>query len=105
MGSSNPCRWRGDGLHHHGDGMVFGRWFFLLCVFWPVTCQSDMSYQRFRGVTKWPTQACTIPNGVSVWSSTCTIFLSAYLFCLSVSVPYVARWSTISTTLWCNFLK
>jgi hypothetical protein len=25
MGSSNPCRWRGDGLHHHGDGMVFGR--------------------------------------------------------------------------------
>jgi hypothetical protein len=23
MGSSNPCRWRGERLHHHG--MVFGR--------------------------------------------------------------------------------
>ena len=20
MGSSNPCRWRGERLHHHGDG-------------------------------------------------------------------------------------
>ena len=21
MGSSNPCRWRGERLHHHGDGV------------------------------------------------------------------------------------
>ncbi len=26
-----------------------------------MTCQSDTPYLRFRGVTKWPTQACTIP--------------------------------------------
>ena len=33
----------------------------FLCVFWLVTCQSDVSYLSFRGVTKWATQACTIP--------------------------------------------
>jgi hypothetical protein len=33
----------------------------LLCVFWLVTCQWDASYLRFRGVTKCPTQACTMP--------------------------------------------
>ncbi len=27
----------------------------FLCVFWLVTCQSDISYLHFRGVTKWPT--------------------------------------------------
>jgi hypothetical protein len=21
VGSSNPCRWRGERLHHHGDGV------------------------------------------------------------------------------------
>ena len=31
----------------------------FLCGFWLVTRQSDVSYLRFRGVTKWPTQACT----------------------------------------------
>ncbi len=27
MGSLNPCRWswRGERLHHHGDGGLFGR--------------------------------------------------------------------------------
>jgi hypothetical protein len=34
----------------------------FLCVFWLVTCLSDASYLRFRGVTKCPTQACTIPK-------------------------------------------
>ena len=33
----------------------------FLCIFWLVTCQSDVSYLSFRGVTKWATQACTIP--------------------------------------------
>jgi hypothetical protein len=28
-----------------------------------MTRQSDTSILRFRGVTKWPTQACTIPGG------------------------------------------
>ena len=32
----------------------------FLCSFWLVTHQSNTSYLRFRGVTKWPTQACTI---------------------------------------------
>ena len=36
----------------------------FLYGFWLVTCQSNVSYLRFRGVTKCPTQACTIP-GVS----------------------------------------
>jgi hypothetical protein len=35
----------------------------FLCGFWLVTRQSDASYLRFRGVTKCPTQACTIPVG------------------------------------------
>ena len=34
----------------------------FLCSFWLVTRQSDTSCLRFRGVTKWPTQACTIPG-------------------------------------------
>ena len=48
-------------------------WWFLLyylcflCGFWLVTRQLDKSYQRFRGVTKWATQACTIPPGGSLW--------------------------------------
>jgi len=33
----------------------------FLCGFWLVTCQSDKSYIRFRGVTNWATQACTTP--------------------------------------------
>ena len=42
--------------------MVFGRWLCFLCVFFLlVTHQLDTSYLRFRGVTKCPTQACTIP--------------------------------------------
>ena len=42
-------------------------WWYLvgdLCFlfgFWLVTRQSYTSYLRFRGVTKWATQACTIP--------------------------------------------
>jgi len=31
-----------------------------------VTRQSDTSYLRFRGVTKWLTQACTIPDSKQV---------------------------------------
>jgi len=27
-----------------------------------MTCQSYLLYIHFRGVTKWPTQACTIPS-------------------------------------------
>jgi len=27
-----------------------------------MTCQSYSPYVHFRGVTKWPTQACTIPS-------------------------------------------
>ena len=27
-----------------------------------MTCQSYLSYVHFRGVTKWPTHACTISN-------------------------------------------
>jgi len=23
VGSSNPCRWKGERLHHHGDGRYF----------------------------------------------------------------------------------
>ena len=30
MGSSNPCRWRGERLHHHGDGV-----FLLFVLFVP----------------------------------------------------------------------
>ena len=33
----------------------------FLCGFWLVTRQSYLSYVHFRGVTKWTTQACTIP--------------------------------------------
>ncbi len=33
----------------------------FLCGFWLMTCQSYSSYIHFRGVTKWATQACTIP--------------------------------------------
>jgi hypothetical protein len=33
----------------------------FLCGFWLVA-HPDTSYLRFRGVTKWPTQACTIPR-------------------------------------------
>ena len=33
----------------------------FLCGFWLVTRQSNMSYLRFRCVTKWATQACIIP--------------------------------------------
>jgi hypothetical protein len=36
----------------------------FLCGFWLVTCQSATSYLRFRGVTKWATQACTIPGSL-----------------------------------------
>jgi hypothetical protein len=32
-----------------------------LLMFLLVTCQSYLSYVHFRGVTKWATQACTIP--------------------------------------------
>jgi hypothetical protein len=34
----------------------------FLCGFWLVTRQSYSSYVHFRGVTKWATQACTIPT-------------------------------------------
>ncbi len=68
MGSSNPRRWRGKQLHHHGDGVCHVVCAFL-CSFWLVTCQSYSSYLRFRGVTKWATQACTIPVlGHNSWS-------------------------------------
>jgi hypothetical protein len=30
MGSSNPRRWRGEQLHHHGDGVCHV--FFALCA-------------------------------------------------------------------------
>ena len=33
----------------------------FLCGFWLVTCQWYSSYVHVRGVTKWATQACTIP--------------------------------------------
>ena len=61
MGSSNPRRWRGERLHHHGDGVCH-----VVCAFcavsdsWLVSCTRH-TYLHFRGVTKWPTQACTIP--------------------------------------------
>ena len=55
-----PLEWRGERLHHHGDGgwQVICAFCVVCCV---VTHQLDMSYLRFRGVTKWPNQACTIP--------------------------------------------
>ncbi len=31
MGSSNPCRWRGERLHHHGDGV-----WKVICAFFVV---------------------------------------------------------------------
>ena len=34
----------------------------FLIGFWLVTRQLYLSYVHFRGVTKWATQACTIPN-------------------------------------------
>ena len=40
--------------------MVFVRSLCFLCCFWLVTHQLDSSYLRFRGVTKYTTQACTI---------------------------------------------
>ena len=45
-----PCRW-----------CLLGDLCFL-CGFWLVTRQSDTSYLRVRGVTKWATPACTIPR-------------------------------------------
>ena len=54
MDSSNPRRWRGKRLHHHGDVVCRSLCFFW--GFWLVTHQSDSSYLCFRGVTKWPTQ-------------------------------------------------
>ena len=36
----------------------------FLCSFCLVTCQSYSSYVHFRGVAKWPTQACTIFRGL-----------------------------------------
>jgi hypothetical protein len=38
----------------------------FLCGFWLVTRQSYLSYIHFRGVTKWATQACTIPQEAKV---------------------------------------
>jgi len=35
---------------------------YILCGFRFVTRQSDTFYLRYRGVTEWATQACTIPN-------------------------------------------
>ena len=49
LAASTPCWW-----------CLLGDLCFL-CGFWLVTHQSDMSYLHFRGVTKCPTQACTIP--------------------------------------------
>jgi hypothetical protein len=42
--------------------MVFVRSLCFLCGFRLVTYQLDSSYLCFRGVTKCPTQACTIPQ-------------------------------------------
>jgi hypothetical protein len=42
--------------------IVFVRWLCFLCGFWLVTRQLYLSYVHFKGVTKWATQACTIPR-------------------------------------------
>ena len=54
--------------------MVFVTWFVLFVCFWLVTCQSDMSYLHFRGVTKYPTQACTTP-GRTITITICGYFV------------------------------
>jgi hypothetical protein len=47
VGSSNPRRWRGERLHHHGDGVWCGCAF---CVVLTRDCLSYLSYVRFGGV-------------------------------------------------------
>ena len=46
----------------------------FLCGFWLVTCQSYLSYVHFRGVTKWPTQACIIPSLRWITASNMTLW-------------------------------
>ncbi len=60
VGSSNPHRWRGEWCLL--DNLCF------LCGNWLVTRQSNVSYLRlrFRGVTKWSTQDCTIQSTTMV---------------------------------------
>jgi len=57
--SSNPRHWGGEWLYYHGDDFV--RWFVLFV--WFLTLDSSVGHvlPTFRGVTKWATQACTIP--------------------------------------------
>jgi hypothetical protein len=43
----------------------------FLCGFWLVTRQTDTFYLHFRGVTKWATQACTIPTVVNLSQCGC----------------------------------
>ena len=47
--------------------MVFVRSLCVLCGFWLITHQLDLSYLHFSGVTKWAAQACTIPFALVPW--------------------------------------
>ena len=66
MDSSNPRRWRGERLHHHGDGVCL--LFVLVCAVSSGRRHSSYvdKYESNLKVTvidetKCPTQACTIP--------------------------------------------
>ncbi len=69
--SSNPCRWRGKQLHHHGGGVC---WLFVLLWIdsWrhkPNKCKKwykNNPKEGLCGVTFWPTLACTTPEGTSI---------------------------------------
>jgi hypothetical protein len=39
VGSSNPCRWRGERLHHHGDGVCLLFVLFVASRLVVVTCR------------------------------------------------------------------